>query len=60
MAVQTTVKILEIPLYNTRKRGTTPIALSITSKIRALIKIWGGKSYQGPSPSYFRAAQKPH
>ena len=47
---ESTVRILEIPLYHSRKRGTRPPAHSSTSKIRAKINIWGGISYQGPTP----------
>ena len=49
-ADETTVRILEIPLYHSRKRGTNPAAHSSTAKIRAKINIWGGISYQGPTP----------
>ncbi len=51
---ESTVRILEIPLYHSRKRATRPAAHSSTSKIRAKINIWGGISYQGPTPFIVR------
>ena len=49
-ADETTVRILEIPLYHSRKKGERPDAHSSTSKIRMKVNVWGGISYEGPTP----------
>ena len=49
-ADETTVRLLEIPLYHIRKRGSRPTSHSSTAKIRAKINIWAGISYHGATP----------
>lgn len=46
---ETTVRLLEVPLYHIRKVGSQPDAIPATSKIRKKVNIWGGISYKGPT-----------
>ena len=47
---ETTVRVLEVPLYHVRKRGSQPTAIQSTSKYRLKINIWGGISCSGATP----------
>lgn len=49
-ADETTVRLLDIPLYHSRKRGSRPPACPSSAKIRAKINIWAGISYHGATP----------
>jgi hypothetical protein len=47
---ETTVRVLEVPLYHLRKRTSRPEAIPHTAKQRLKINIWGGISYKGATP----------
>lgn len=49
-ADETTVRLLDIPLYHSRKRASRPSACPSSAKIRAKINIWAGISYHGATP----------
>lgn len=51
---ETTVRILDVPLYQSRKRCGRPQAQSCTSKYRLKVNIWGGISHKGPTPFVVR------
>ncbi len=46
---ETTVKVMEIPLYHIRKRSSEPEGVASTAKIRYKLNVWGGISCRGPS-----------
>ena len=48
-ADETTIRILEIPIYHSRKKGQTPKAQCSSAKIRMKVNVWGGISYEGPT-----------
>ena len=47
---ETTVRMLEVPLYHSRRKSDRPTAFPRSSKIRLKLNIWGGISYKGPTP----------
>jgi hypothetical protein len=49
-AHETTVRLLEVPLYHSRKTGARPSAYPSTAKIRAKENIWAEISYNGANP----------
>jgi hypothetical protein len=49
-ADETTVRVLEVPLYHLRKKNSRPITIPHTSKSRLKVNIWGGISFKGPTP----------
>jgi hypothetical protein len=49
-ADETTIRVLEVPLYHSRRKNERPHAISSNSKIRLKVNIWGAISYKGPSP----------
>ena len=46
---ETTIRILELPLYQVREKGE-PAGINSTSKYRLKLNIWGGISYRGATP----------
>ena len=47
---ETTIRILEVSLYDINGRNSRPEDEPCISKIRLKINIWGGISTRGPSP----------
>ena len=47
---ETTVRILDIPLYHVRKPSGRPVAQKCTSKYRLKVNIWGGISSKRSTP----------
>ena len=43
---ESTVRLLEIPLYPIKKRGSHPKTISKTGKRKSRLNIWAGISYQ--------------
>jgi hypothetical protein len=46
---ETTIRVLEIPLYHSRLVSSRPEAKASTGKIRLKVNIWGGISFVGPT-----------
>ena len=51
---ETTVRSLEVPLYHVRQPGERPEAICSTTKIRFKVNVWGGISFNGPTPFVVR------
>jgi len=49
-ADETTIKVLELPLYQVRQKGSRPNAQCVSTKQRLKVNLWGGISYNGPTP----------
>ena len=47
---ETTVRVLEVPLYHLRKKNSHPDTIPHTAKQRLKIIIWGRISYIGATP----------
>ena len=47
---ESTIRLLEIPLYHSRKKGSVPKSIPQTSKRRLKLNVWGGISFRGPTP----------
>jgi hypothetical protein len=44
---ETTIRVLDVPLYHSRPRGSRPEAIASTGKVRLKLNIWGGISFLG-------------
>lgn len=49
-ADESTVRVLEVPLYHLRKKNSRPQPIPHTAKARLKMNIWGGISYKGATP----------
>jgi hypothetical protein len=47
---ETTVRVLEVPIYHLRKANSRPETISHTVKQRLKVNIWGGISSKGATP----------
>ena len=47
---ETTVRVLEVPIYHLRKAKSRPETISHTVKQRLKVNIWGGISSKGATP----------
>jgi hypothetical protein len=48
-ADETTIRVLEVPLYHSRLRGSRT-TVPVSSKIKLKLNIWAGISSKGASP----------
>jgi len=44
---ESTVRMLEVPLYHIRKKGKRPETVPHTGKAKVKINVWGGISFHG-------------
>ena len=47
---ETTVRVLEVPIYHLRKANSRPETIPHTVKQRLKVNIWGGISSKGATP----------
>ncbi len=47
---ETTIRVLDVPLYQVRKRDSQPRVIMNTLKLNLKVNIWGGISTKGPTP----------
>ena len=52
---ESTVRVLEVPLYHLRKKSSRPETIPHTAKARLKVNIWGAISYKGATPFAVRA-----
>lgn len=46
---ETTIRVLEVPIYHMRKPSSKPAQFPLTSKIRYKVNLFGGISSKGPT-----------
>jgi hypothetical protein len=46
---ETTLRVLDLPLYHVREKGSVPERIPNTGKIRHKLNVCGGISYAGPT-----------
>ena len=51
---ETTVRVLEVPIYHVRLPSSRPTAMPKSQKIRLKLNIWGGISFKGATPFVVR------